>query len=56
MAPGVTVFVSIFAAAVGGFALPLQKRAPNLDVFNYYVHGVEVNGLFNPMERNDFLK
>jgi len=47
----VAIFASVFVAAIGSYALPLHKRARSDDVFDSYVYGVEVNGLFNPMER-----
>lgn len=48
----VGAFALAFVAAIGGYAHPLYRRArePH-DVFDSYVYGVEVNGLFNPMER-----
>jgi len=51
MARKVVHFVTALTMTFGVSAWPLGKR-PNLHkVFNSYVHGVEVNGLFNPMER-----
>jgi hypothetical protein len=52
MASKCAILAFVLAAAIGGYALPLYKRAPSQDVFDSYVYGVEVNGLFNPMERN----
>jgi hypothetical protein len=47
------VFLIALTAVLEGCAMPLQKRETFRNVFNSYVHGVEVNGLFNPMERKD---
>jgi hypothetical protein len=53
MARGVVLSLTVLTAVLEGCALPLGKRANFRNAFNSYVHGVEVNGLFNPMERKD---
>ena len=43
----------IWSALTTCLAVPLQKRWDHRDLFNgrHPLQGVEVNGLFNPMER-----
>jgi hypothetical protein len=46
-------FACVLSALTTSLAIPFQKRWNQDDLFNgrHPLQGVEVNGLFNPMER-----